>query len=317
MCKNDEWIRLSIGYTMDVFTGAHELRHWPALLRPIVNEVLPSCRNVRAKAAEARSLLEPEIRRRRENNEKLLAEGKPLPKLSDTITWFDEMAKGRPFDPTSMQLSLSAAAMHTTSDLLTNAMYDLCANPEYFEPLREEIMAVLKEDGWKKTSLYKMKLLDSFMKESQRHTPTTIAMMQRKARKAVTLSDGTVIPKGATMAVTTDFQMDPQVYPDPQKFDAYRFLKMRQQPGQENNWQFVSTSPEHMGFGHGIHACPGRFFASNETKILLCYMLIMYDWKFPEGQARPKTWTHTLENTSDPTVKLLFRRREDDVPSWE
>lgn len=174
MCKNDEWIRLSIGYTMDVFTGAHELRHWPALLRPIVNEVLPSCRNVRAKAAEARSLLEPEIRRRRENNEKLLAEGKPLPKLSDTITWFDEMAKGRPFDPTSMQLSLSAAAMHTTSDLLTNAMYDLCANPEYFEPLREEIMAVLKEDGWKKTSLYKMKLLDSFMKESQRHTPTTI-----------------------------------------------------------------------------------------------------------------------------------------------
>ncbi|KAL2417885.1 Cytochrome P450 monooxygenase [Exophiala dermatitidis] len=41
--------------------------------------------------------------------------------------------------------------------------------------------------------------------------------------------------------------------------------------------QFIATSPTYLGFGHGRHACPGRFFAANELKLLMAYLLTRYD----------------------------------------
>lgn len=62
-----------------------------------------------------------------------------------------------------------------------HALYDLACRPEYVEPLREEINEVLQEDGYdvngdgslklKKTSMSKLRKLDSFIKESQRLSP--------------------------------------------------------------------------------------------------------------------------------------------------
>lgn len=47
--------------------------------------------------------------------------------------------------------------------------YDILDHPELIPELRQEIITVVTEDqGWKKTSLYKLKLMDSVMKESQR-----------------------------------------------------------------------------------------------------------------------------------------------------
>jgi len=54
------------------------------------------------------------------------------------------------------------------------------------------------------------------------------------------------------------------------------------------NYNLVSTSADYQPFGHGRHACPGRFFAANELKLLLAYMVLNYDIelleKRPEGQ---------------------------------
>jgi cytochrome P450 len=49
------------------------------------------------------------------------------------------------------------------------------------------------------------------------------------------------------------------------------------EPGKENTLLLVSMIPEYIGFGYGIHACPGRFFAANEVKIALIFMLLNYD----------------------------------------
>lgn len=90
-------------------------------------------------------------------------------KPQDALAWLDEVRGDQPFDVVSGQLFLTFAAIHTTSTVITALMYDLIANPEYIELLLEEVVRVLGEDGgWKKTSLYKMKLMDSYMKESQR-----------------------------------------------------------------------------------------------------------------------------------------------------
>jgi cytochrome P450 len=70
---------------------------------------------------------------------------------------------------------LSFAAIHTTTELVTQVMTDLCKNPEIFGELRQEISQVLRAGGWNKNSLYNMKLLDSVIKESLRLKPTSIS----------------------------------------------------------------------------------------------------------------------------------------------
>ena len=107
--------------------------------------------------------------------------------------------------------------------------------------------------------------------------------------------------------------LDPTIYPEPLKFDMERFLHMRSQPGQENTWQFVTTSPEHMLFGHGEHACPGRFFASNEIKIALCHLLLKYDWRFPEGLEQKLFMTHDSAEMVEPQIKMQVRRRREEM----
>lgn len=82
---------------------------------------------------------------------------------------------------------------------------------------------------------------------------------------------------------------DPDHYTDPETFDAYRFYKIRTQNdapdpnGFKNReqYQFVSVTKENASFGFGKHACPGRFFAANEIKLIMAGLLQQFDVRFP------------------------------------
>ena len=136
--------------------------------------------------------------------------------------------------------------------------------------------------------------------------------MNRYVEKEIKLSDGTTIPQGSRIMVLSRFE-DPEIYPEPDKFDAARFLRKRQESGQENSHQFVSTSPEHILFGHGQHACPGRFFASNEIKIALCHLLLKYDWRFPADQKGPQYRMFEVVRSPSQTMKVELRRRKEEI----
>ena len=70
------------------------------------------------------------------------------------------------------QLMVALASIHTTSMSLTHFMYDLCTYPEHLAELLQELVNTLREDsGFKKTTLNKMRKLDSFLKESMRMHP--------------------------------------------------------------------------------------------------------------------------------------------------
>lgn len=137
--------------------------------------------------------------------------------------------------------------------------------------------------------------------------------MHRVTTEDVTLTDGAFIPANASIKVFNDSHFNADIYPEPMKFDPYRYLKLRSQPGQENNWQFVSTSQDSLGFGLGKYACPGRFFASNEVKIALCFLLLRYDWRLEDPNKKPKNMDMGLEMVGDPWVKLQYRRRQEEV----
>ena len=136
--------------------------------------------------------------------------------------------------------------------------------------------------------------------------------MRRLAEEDIKLSDGTIIPKGETIFVSSNRMWDPTVYDEPTTFDPYRFLKLREIPGRETSSQLVSPSPEHMAFGFGKHACPGRFFAANEVKIALCHILLKYDFRLAEGYT-PTVRKTGLGMNADPFAKISIKRRKEEL----
>ncbi|GES61623.1 cytochrome P450 [Aspergillus terreus] len=312
ICRNPDWLRITVNYTVDSFIAAQDLRLWPKPLRPLVANFLPSCRKIRSELREAAEIITPVLEERRKAKETQVRVGRTPERYVDAMQWMEESAQVRPYDPAVTQLSFSLAAIHTTSDMLTQALFDLCGKDDLIKELREEIVTVIQGEDWKKTTLYKLKLMDSVLKESQRLKPVNIASMRRLASEDVKLSDGTIIPKGSSLFVSSDNMWDPSVYPDPEKFDPYRFLKLREIPGHETSAQLVSPSPEHMGFGFGKHACPGRFFAVNEIKIALCHILLKYDIRLPEGYT-PAKRRMGISLDVDPLARLLVKRRQEEI----
>jgi cytochrome P450 len=136
--------------------------------------------------------------------------------------------------------------------------------------------------------------------------------MNRFTLRKIVLSDGTVLPKGANIVVSTHTLEDDNVYPNAATYDGYRFLKMRQQPGNELKHQFVMTTTDHFVFGHGLHACPGRFFAANESKIMLLHLLMKYDWKF-QFPGRPANFQNGVESIPNFMLDMMFRAREPEI----
>jgi len=315
LTHNEEWQKIAVEYTVDFFTASYVLRLCPPILRPLLHWFLPQTRKLRADIKMAKKLIEPELKARQKAQEEAKKAGKEFKKPVDALQWVQTAAEasGQHCDPVYGQLNYTLGAVHTTSVTFVNALYDLMAHPEYIGLLREEIDRVYQEHGkWDKTAVAKLKLMDSVMKESSRLHPSTMLPVNRVAEETFSLSDGTVIPKGATLGVPTMRAYDPTVYEDPEKFDGHRFYNLSQQPGGATKYQFVSTSNDHIIFGHGKHACPGRFFASNEIKIILVHLLTKYDLKFPDGKTdRPKAMEMGADLITDPNMKIMIRSRTD------
>ncbi|KAI0544219.1 cytochrome P450 [Xylaria curta] len=312
LCRNRRWLEISKTFTVDTFALSFMMRMAPAFIRPLVYLVLPHSYRLRKSVRDARKLIAPEVTKRKAAVDAARATGEKPPKVADTLGWMYDVAKGQDLDFVSGQLSLTMAAIHTTTESVCRALLDLCQYPEITQQLRDEIIEVVGREGWAKTTLYQLRLMDSFLKESQRATPLSFMSMNRYVEKPLTLSDGTTLPKGSRIAVMGDWA-NPAIYPEPEKFDAARFLKKRQVPGQENSWQFVTTSASNLGFGHGEHACPGRFFASNEIKIIMCHLLIKYDWRFVPDIPKPEPRIFDSTQSVRADTKIQARRRKPEL----
>ncbi|RYP45086.1 hypothetical protein DL768_008517 [Monosporascus sp. mg162] len=311
LCRNEEWLSITKAYTINLFVAAVKLRMYPRPLRKLVHWFIPECKKLRGQFDESRRVIHPVIAARRETRRAALAAGEKVPYFNDALDWVDEesSAKGIKYDPVGFQLMLSVAAIHTTTDLLVQVMIDLAQHPEFMELAREEIVRELRDGGWKKASLYNMKLLDSIVKESQRLKPISLAAMRRRAVKDIKLSTGLVLKKGTRTIVDIYRMRDPEVYDNPDEWDGYRFLKLRALPGKDNMAQLVATHRDHLAFGHGIYACPGRSFAANEIKVALCHILMKYDWILAPG-TDTQPMVIGASNSSSPTAKILIKKRE-------
>ena len=138
-----------------------------------------------------------------------------------------------------------------------------------------------------------------------------VASLNRKAMVDTELSDGTFIPKGSFISANmTTIHNDPEYYPAPNEFRPWRFSDMREKSSEEAlKHQAVNTSTEFLPFGHGRHACPGRFFAVNELKAMMCYLVMNYHIRAEEEGVRPPNYLSGLSVVPNPMAKVLFKRR--------
>ncbi|KAL4966674.1 cytochrome P450 [Aspergillus stella-maris] len=299
LSRDPRWIEATLGYMAEGLTSVFTLHLFPKCLHRVLQWVLPMCRQTRAHLKQAHTLMKPEIERR----------NKMKKKPDDTMTWMEEASAGSSYDPVAAQLSLSFAATHTTSDFLTKLLVHLAQNEGIVSELREEITREVPGPEIDKQCIARLRLLDSVMKESQRMSPLSLATMTRRVRKSFKLSNGLELPPGSNVAVSTASMRDAQFYADPDTFDGHRFLNLGLS-GKEHRHHFVTTSESHLGFGHGSHACPGRFFAAHELKIFLCHILTKYEFRLPDKH-EPQSLIAGFFASSNPDTRMLIRRRKE------
>ncbi|KAI0157831.1 cytochrome P450 [Xylariaceae sp. FL1272] len=304
LCRNDEWLRLTHEYTLTLVIAGARLRSYPKFIRPVVHWFLPECKTLRAQNKDAQRVIGSVIDKRRAMKAKA---GGASPDFNDALQWAEGEAAGQPYEPAFFQLGMSFVAIHTTTDLLSKFMVQLAESPEFFAPLREEIAMVIGASGWEKASLHGLKLLDSALKETQRLKPAQTASMFRYGQADVKLSNGLDLRRGDRVVVDMSRMRDPTVYENPFKWDPYRFLRMRDGDNGSQALLVTAAGADHLGFGYGVHACPGRFFAANEVKIALCHILVKYEWTLVAGTTSQEV-VLGFELTFDPTSKIMIRR---------
>lgn len=193
LSREPEWIKATISYTiiLSITVGMLWKRPWwqRPILAPLYFRTLHKTTNAAAKCLEP--LLETHAKAKAASE----ASGEKKGKWTEgedgqLIQWLlshtPPQANGK-VDVKQLahdQLTVSLAAIHTTSITISHLLYDLGAYPEYVPELREELESVIAEDKAKggngrltKVDLTKLWKMDSFIKESQRVNPPILGKL--------------------------------------------------------------------------------------------------------------------------------------------
>ena len=315
LCRDPEWLKLSMETTVNAFGTAMGLRMLPSflhMLHPAIVRLLPTWYRLHKNRRVAERLVAPIL----EQHAKDRANGVVNEdKISSLLTWMKDFAvteeESAQANLAERQIMIGLGSIHTIKNAVAHLMYDLCAHPEYMGEMREEVENVFLAGGqWDKPTLTKLWKLESLMTESQRVNPPQLMSFYHRTLKPITLSDGTFLPAHTQLAIpAASMLFDPAITPNPEAFDPLRSYRARLEPGESIRHQYTKTSKTHMHFGHGKHACPGRAFAVNEVKMIVAALLIGFEFKQVNGEGRPRNIMLDEFVFPTPGACLMVRRR--------
>ncbi|CAG9950614.1 unnamed protein product [Clonostachys rosea f. rosea IK726] len=301
--QNVEWLELGPSYVTNVLVYIEALKRWPKVLRPLVIFFFPQRQLILRQWEQAKEFLSSTIAKHKLQQQQI----NDPPSLMD---YFIDDDRINLEDMVRLQMAIVVAGIHTTSASLTQLLYDLAAYPEGIPELRKEIKHLYEENGrvLNKKALSELKKLDSWMKESQRFRAPDLTTFQRLAVDSLTLSNGLYIPRGTKMELpTTAIQVDDRLYEKPQVFDGLRFYEGRQKKGNENKHLYISTGKLDLAWGYGRHACPGRFIADVEIKLVMAEFLLRFDIRNPAGQPRHPDLEFESNLLPDPKKTVMLK----------
>ncbi|KAI1372115.1 cytochrome P450 [Hypoxylon crocopeplum] len=303
LCRNRDFLKVCSEFIRKVAITAAAISLFPNFLKPLVGPLFTLYDNIQYRRCSR--FIMPIINERLERLRKLdLQEKEYSPSPNDYVQWAIDHAVAKPIinpmelDPGVIACRfavLSFAAIQSSVITLTNTLFDLAASPECAASLasmrdevsRETISAPAglcppnqSRGAWSKANLARMTHVDSALRESLRLNGFIERGIMKMvvAPEGVTLPDGSHIPCGTKVGVSGySIHHDEDIYPNANSYDAFRFA--RQEPNSEQTppRALVNTSEKFMGFSHGSHSCPGRFFAANQLKIALAHIALLYE----------------------------------------
>lgn len=177
-CRDPDWIRVSVGFSMDVFKTGIILRMFPPILHPIIAWLIPARYAVMEDLRTATRTLKPLMEAHTEAVA-ARARGEEVEEEDILLHWMMDHATEEENKVENMALRnlfITLAAVHTTSMSASHMLFDLIAHPEWLDVMREEISEVERELGPLSSSpeaspknwLARLEKMDSLFVESQR-----------------------------------------------------------------------------------------------------------------------------------------------------
>ncbi|XP_072395907.1 cytochrome P450 6a2-like [Diabrotica undecimpunctata] len=212
-------------------------------------------------------------------------------KNTGTVTDDEVMKKsthGKPFltieEVTAHSLTFFLAGFETSSTTMTFALVELAQNQDIQDRLRAEILEVLEKYDGELTyeALKEMTYLEQTVLETLRKYPP-IPILPRICTRTYEVDSNCTINKGTAVQIPVQaVQHDPEIYPDPLKFDPDRFSK--ENSVGRSNFAFLS-------FGEGPRLCIGMRFGKVQSKCGLVTLL--------------KNYRITLNEKTETPIKLV------------
>ncbi|KAI1845528.1 hypothetical protein JX266_008386 [Neoarthrinium moseri] len=292
LCRDDEWLNLALSYTEASIKAIRGVRaKYPPSLRFLAQYLDSNAREVLKIRRRAAQMLGPYLEARRS--------GRDRSNSHDALQWLLDTYESRKKALSADQLAqdefiLNVASITSSAAVALSIIYDLIDHPDSLQEIKEEISRVFGD----------------FMKESLRLHTLQQLTVQRAALVPWTFKDGFQLPAGTNISFASQqLNLDEDVYPDAQTFDAKRFLRKRENID-PNKFHFASVSDDSIIFGAGFHDCPGRFLAQDVLKLMLIQLLMRYDFKLSgASQSRPPDIAYNFSVMPNIGTQLLMKEK--------
>ncbi|KAF7727491.1 hypothetical protein EC973_007469 [Apophysomyces ossiformis] len=276
---------------------------FPWLNKLYMSIVYPRATAVRRHRENIRKAIEPEVRRRvaqmKHNPESTM----PDDVLQYIIKTYPNELDDAYFETLStLFVILVFVGVHTTSEATTYVVYQLMTHPEYIEELWKEQEQVLREEAEARGIVYnpqtaskdkllcpdsykRMVKLDSFIRESFRtRSRAFLHAHTHVGDQDIVLKSGAIIHPGEEVYINmwhvhNDKTVQKAANEDLDKFVPYRYIGL-DKPASKIGDDFVT-------FGLGRHACPGRWFAIQQVKSVMLFLIRNYDVEAAEAVQVP------------------------------
>ena len=342
LCRNEDLLLNMRAFAMDIIMTGLLLRFVPRWLRFLAGPLagLPNHYHYRKTIKYTKPLIAERLQNFKRKEEDPSFEWEPP---NDFVSWSILVAKAEnrqdelTVDILSRRIMpINFASIHTSAMSITNCLLDLVSSDpsnQYLEGILEQSNSILTEDNgqWTKAGLARFDTADSALRESMRVSNFMTQGLVRKVMAKEGISnptEGWHAPYGMKIGVDIhDIQHDPEVYPDPEGYDAFRFSRSegssqsKTANGSANEKTtngtadstpkatgLVQTSDTFLSFSHGRHACPGRFLIAAEIKLFLSYMLTNYDVERLPSRPKNQILGGTVVPPSDVTFKVRRKK---------
>ncbi|KAL4810621.1 cytochrome P450 [Aspergillus unguis] len=323
LCRNDQYLKDCFDAIDGCVINAGVVGGTPPFLRPLVGPLAGL--KARLATKRVRQHFEPLYRERLETLKYAKDDPghvEPQDHLQMMLRYAQKERPHELYDLDNITARLIGAnfgSMHQTTMQVVNMLLDILGSDTEYNTiaiLRDEVSRILGTGTeWTKAKVSKMTKADSVARETLRcHAFGSRAVLRKVMADGVTTDAGVNLPKGSLVSfLSHGIHSDESIYEDPFKYDPFRFSRIREADTESKtgSMSFVSTGSSFLPFGHGKHACPGRFLVDFELKMIIAYVLTKYDVKFPVeygGERPPNRWM--AEVIAPPAgVKVLVKRR--------